>query len=114
MRLPEDSHPVKKFALQVDTSNGEAMDLVGGTVRKGSHYREAQHRLNFYRDKQIRRTLGYNAVHRIVPDRVITDLLPMDVGTVEHRFFYANNPLDARQKLRNRQYIARFVKTYGQ
>ncbi len=107
IKLPTDSHPVRNFAHNIDATPPEAHDAVKGAT--GKKYRHAQHRLNAYHDKQMRRSRAYNAVHRIVPDKVLADALPLDAASVEYRYFYANTPAEKRALSRKRQAIARVV-----
>jgi hypothetical protein len=112
IQLPEKSREVKAFADQVDKSPEETQELVQDTVKKGSHYKTAQLRMNAYRDKQVRRTLSYNALHKIAPDSVVRDLLPMSVSNVEHQHFYGITPDQITAKAKKRQTIARYVKKH--
>lgn len=109
-KLPVTSQPVRKFARRVAVPASEAQYLVEEV--QGRKYDRAQYRLNGLRDKQIRRALGYNAFRKIVDNEVITDMVPMSIANVEHRYFYANSPAEAKAKERKRQTIARFVKKH--
>ncbi len=108
VQLPEQSKPVKTFAQRVDMTNPEAIELVDHAA--GKKYETAQMRLIHYNQKQQARARDYNSRHQIVDPKVIDDMLPLPVGTVEYRFFYANTPAEAAKKEKMRQVIGAFVR----
>lgn len=110
-KLPEDSRPVAKFAGRVETTRAEAKELVEDT--SGKKYERAQFRLNDLWRKQVSRSLAYLSVYRIVDKTAVTDSVPMDVGTVEHRFFYANSDEEAKANDKKRRAIAAYVKKHS-
>lgn len=109
LRWSEDSRPVRKFADQVDLEGDATLELVKGSG--GKKYTKAQLRINDFWRKQVKRARYYNALYGVTDDSTFDDFVPMEISSVEHRFF-SDDPEEAKTKEKKRKIIAQFVKRH--